>query len=109
MAELDSESKSLKDSLLSLTSQNDAFEKSSLELQDSANRAGVDVSEKSKEIEALHSEILKNTASVKNIENSIENQKILIDNFSSRSDIIKRELSQKAVSYTHLDVYKRQP
>lgn len=95
MAELDSESKSLKDSLLSLTSQNDAFEKSSLELQDSANRAGVDVSEKSKEIEALHSEILKNTTNVQNIENSIENQKILIDNFSSRSDIIKQELNQK--------------
>ena len=73
MAELDIEANNLKDSLLSLTSQNDAFEKSSLELQDSANRAGIDVTEKSKEIETLRSEILKNTTNVQNIENSIEN------------------------------------
>lgn len=93
--ELDAQVKELMNCLASLSSQNDALDLSSNDIEETAKKLGLDVSEKSREIEAIRSKIIdKNTAAV-SAKNAVENFNILKDSFLSRQNIISTDLNAK--------------
>lgn len=100
--ELDAEIKELKSNLLSLTSQSDALDKSSSDIGDRAKNLGLDVSEKSREIEKIRAEIINKKTEVVNDKNAVSNFNILKDSFISRQDVIKTDLSAKDTDISEL-------
>lgn len=93
--ELDAQVKELMNCLTSLSSQNEALDLSSNDIEETAKKLGLDVSEKSREIEAIRSKIIdKNTAAV-SAKNAVENFNILKDSFLSRQNIISADLNAK--------------
>ncbi len=93
--ELDTESKRLTDILSSLNSQNEALDLSSNDIGETAKKLGLDVSDKSREIEQIRTEIINRKASTANEKNAIENLNILKDSFLSRQNIIETDLGAK--------------
>lgn len=93
--DLDAELKEQSQRIASLNTQSGALEMSSKDLGDSAKKIGLDVSEKSKKIENLRSEIISKTTAAENARNAVENFNILKENFLSRQNVIDTDLNTK--------------
>lgn len=93
--ELDKNALEFNDLLSKLTSKNEVLNMSSKDMDDSAKQIGVDVTNKSHELENIRSKIIDLSAGINNTKNTIENLNILTENYNARKNIIETELDSK--------------
>ncbi len=101
--ELDRELEELTASLDSLNTQSAAIEKTSVEMSDKSRQAGMDVSEHRQKIDEIKNDILKRTAEADSQRSLIESKNILIDNFTSRTSVIRKELEEKDLGLAQMN------
>ncbi len=99
---LDEQLDELTQALSSLNSQSAALDESSKELNDKSQKSGTDVSEKGSALERLRSDILDKTNELGSRKSLIDGKKIIIDNYISRSDTIKKELENKNLGLSEM-------